>query len=100
MKNVLISLILIIVFLSTVVSRAEPYKVKKQNSLDNTIKSLMLGLSSDNFGLKTSAAYMIGELKVESAVIPLMRMLRNEESDKAKIVAALALYKLGTPMSM
>jgi HEAT repeat protein len=43
---------------------------------------------------------MIGELKVKNAVIPLLRMLRNEKSDEAKIVAALALYKLGTPMSI
>ncbi|OGU72535.1 MAG: hypothetical protein A2V93_10495 [Ignavibacteria bacterium RBG_16_34_14] len=99
MKNVFINLILIVVFLSTVISGAEPFKVKKQNS-DNTIQSLIVGLNSNNFGLKTSSAFMIGELKIKSAVIPLMRMLRNEESDEAKIVAALALYKLGTPMSI
>ncbi len=100
MKNIFISLFLVIVLFPMIVSAAESPKAKKQNSFNNTIKSLMLGLSSDNFGLKTSSAYMIGELKIESAVIPLMRMLRNEESDEAKIVAALALYKLGTPMSI
>lgn len=100
MKNIFISLFLVIMLFPTIVSAAESPKAKKQNSFNNTIKSLMLGLSSDNFGLKTSSAYMIGELKIESAVIPLMRMLRNEESDEAKIVAALALYKLGTPMSI
>lgn len=100
MKNIFVGLFLLILPFQTIVSAAESPKIKKQNSYDNTVKSLMLGLGSDNFGLKTSSAFMIGELKVKNAVIPLLRMLRNEKSDEAKIVAALALYKLGTPMSI
>ncbi|MDO8548616.1 MAG: HEAT repeat domain-containing protein [Ignavibacteria bacterium] len=99
MKNIFISLFLLIILFSTIVSAAESPGVKR-NTSDNTIQSLMLGLNSDNFGLKTGSAYMLGELKVTDAVIPLMRMMRNDESEQARIVAALALYKLGTPMSI
>ena len=54
-----------------------------------------MGINSDNFGLRTSAAYMLGELKCEKGVIPLMRMLKSEEREDARIVAALALLKIG-----
>jgi hypothetical protein len=67
---------------------------------ENTILSLLEGLSSDNLGLKTSCAYMLGELKVTDAVIPLMRILREDENEKARISSALALYKIGTPLSI
>ena len=60
------------------------------------IKNLLIGLSSDNFGLRTSSAYVLGEIEAEEAVIPLMKMLRTEESENARIVAALALYKINT----
>lgn len=98
-KNIFISLFLVVVLFSTLLIKAEPTKIKKSIS-SNTVESLLLGLESDNFGLKTSSAFLLGELQVTSAVIPLMKMLRSSESDEAKIVAALALYKLGTPMSI
>ncbi len=100
MKRIAFSLFLIVCLLPTLISATVfPKPVTKQSS-DNTIKSLLIGLESGNFGLKTSSAYMIGELQIKNAVIPLMRMLRNEESEEGRIVAALALYKLGTPMSV
>jgi len=71
------------------------YKLKQ-----NTVLSLLEGLNSDNLGLRTGCAYMLGELKVSSAIIPLMNMLREDESEEARISAALALFKIGTPMSI
>ncbi len=67
---------------------------------ESTIASLLVGLTSDNLGLKSSSAYMLGELKVTEAIIPLMRILRNDESEELRIMAALALYKIGTPISI
>ena len=66
----------------------------------NTILSLFEGLDSDNLGLKTSCAYLLGELKVADAVIPLMKILRKDENEQARISSALALYKIGTPLSI
>ena len=62
---------------------------------DSAIESLLMGINSDNFGLRTSAANMLGELKCEKAIIPLMRMLKSEIKESARIVAALALLKIG-----
>ena len=67
---------------------------------ESTIASLMEGLTSDNLGLKSSCAYMLGELKVTEAIIPLMRILHNDLNEELRISAALALYKIGTPMSI
>jgi hypothetical protein len=67
---------------------------------ESTVSSLLVGLSSDNIGLKSSSAYMLGKLRVSSAVIPLMSVLHNDENEEVRISAALALYKIGTPMSI
>ncbi len=72
----------------------------KNDVSENTIASLLEGLTSDNPGLKSSCAYMLGELKVTRAIIPLMRILHNDENEGLRISAALALYKIGTPMSI
>ncbi len=61
------------------------------------VSNLLEGLKSDNDGLRTGSAFMLGEIKAEEAVIPLMKMLRTEDSEEARIVAALALYKLDNP---
>ncbi len=67
---------------------------------ESTIASLLEGLTSDNLSLKSSCAYMLGELKVTEAIIPLMRILHNDVNEELRISAALALYKIGTPMSI
>ena len=66
----------------------------------NTISSLENGLNSKNLGLKSSCAYMLGELQISTAVIPLMKILRENENEDLRIAAALALYKIGTPMAI
>lgn len=58
------------------------------------ITNLLIGLNSNNFGLRTSSAFLLGEIKADEAVIPLMTMLRKEKNEDARIVAALALYKI------
>jgi HEAT repeat protein len=43
---------------------------------------------------------LLGELKVSEAVIPLMKILKDDMNEQARISAALALYKIGTPLSI
>lgn len=80
--------------------QAEPNPKSMKENKQNTISSLMIGLDSDNLGLKSSSAYMLGELRITDAIIPLMKMLRDSENEDLRIAAALALYKIGTPMSI
>ena len=91
-------LILIITLFTT--AFAGDNSTKKYEYTQNTISSLIEGLKSDNTGLKTSCAYLLGELNITEGIIPLMRLLRNDESDEVRICAALALYKIGTPISI
>ena len=91
-------LILIITLFTT--AFAGDNSTKKYEYTQNTVSSLIEGLKSDNTGLKTCCAYLIGELNVTEGIIPLMRLLRNDESDEVRICAALALYKIGTPISI
>lgn len=64
------------------------------NSKKSIEDNLLVGINSDNEGLRMSSAYYLGELKSDKAVIPLMRMLRQEDGEAARIVAALSLIKI------
>ena len=101
MKNftVIATVLILIITLSTTVFAGDN-STKKYEYTQNTISSLIEGLKSDNTGLKTSCAYLLGELNVTEGIIPLMRLLRNDESEEVRICAALALYKIGTPISI
>ena len=84
------------IFLFSVSSfAADKCSTATNSKQESIVKSLLKGINSDNYGLRTSSAYLLGELKIESAVIPLMKMLHSEENEDARIVAALALYKIG-----
>lgn len=62
--------------------------------------NLLTGVESTNFGLRTSSAMMLGELKSEKALFALMRMLRMEDDERGRIVAALSLYKIGDSVGL
>jgi len=101
MKNLTTTVtVLILVITLFTTAFAGDNSTKKYEYTQNTISSLIEGLKSDNTGLKTSCAYLLGELNVTEGIIPLMRLLRNDESEEVRICAALALYKIGTPISI
>jgi hypothetical protein len=62
---------------------------------DLVITNLMNGVNSDNKGLRMSSAYLLGEFKANEAVIPLMRILKNDENEESRIMSALSLLKIG-----
>ncbi len=92
----LISIILISVLLlsSTAIAKDEldPAVKAKYKTIE---ANLLIGLKSDNEGLRTSCAYYLGEYKSEKAVLDLMKILRDDECYAARIVAALSLIKIG-----
>lgn len=78
--------------------------VINQDKKDATVKSLAQGISSENYGLKTSAALQLGRLidinyitqdDANKALIPLLSMLQNGNTEEERISAALALFKIG-----
>lgn len=95
----IVTALLLVIILSSF-SSAGDKSTKYYNYSPNTVKSLIEGLNSENKGLKTSCTYMLGELKVTEGIIPLMRLLKNDKCEEVRICAALALYKIGTPISI
>jgi HEAT repeat protein len=57
--------------------------------------NLFLGLANDNLGLQRSCALMLGEIKSDRAVVPLMAVLHNSSDDNFRVAAAWALCKIG-----
>lgn len=98
MKLTLTALILTILAISSITASAVPKKNVKITQ--NTVSSLIEGLNSQNLGLKSSSAYMIGELQLTVAVIPLLKILHQDENEEMRIAAALALYKIGSPIAI
>ncbi len=61
----------------------------------NAEATLLNGLQADNLGVKEGSAYMLGEIQSTKAVIPLMKILRADKQESSRIVAALALCRIG-----
>jgi HEAT repeat protein len=55
--------------------------------------NLLIGVASDNLGLRLSSASILAEVGTSRSVVPLMRMLHNGTPEE-RIVAALALAKI------
>jgi len=56
---------------------------------------LIKSLQDENVGIRSSAAQLLGERKVEEAVKPLVKMLKTEKNASTRIVIAMALYQIG-----
>ena len=76
--------------LSAAVSSAST-QITESRIVDN----LLNGIKSHNEGLKLSSLYLMGNYDTEKSVIELMRTLKDDPKDEARITAALSLYKLG-----
>jgi HEAT repeat protein len=98
MKSLVMTIILTYLLIGTSYSAGNPKTITEIRQ--NTISSLENGLNSENLGLKSSCVYLLGELRISIAVIPLMKILRENENDDLRIAASLALYKIGTPMAI
>lgn len=59
------------------------------------VTKLLADMKCDNCTVRTNAAYELGEIGASEAVIPLMAILHNDPDESARIVAALALSRLG-----
>lgn len=56
---------------------------------------LIKALADENLGIRSSAAQLLGERKVEEAIKPLARMMKTDTNYAVRIVAAVALYQIG-----
>lgn len=91
MKNRRFNLIVLVLLVFATSLFAGPNKASREIIEQNYIE----GINSENLGLKVCSAYFLGEMKSQKAVIPLMAILRGDNSDGARLAAALALVKIG-----
>ena len=89
-------LVLILIFSVSIFAGNKNLEDKYKSIEDN----LLVGLQTDNLGLKVSAAYFLGEMRSERAVIPLMKMLKSNTTDEEKLIAALSLCKIKSEKGM
>jgi hypothetical protein len=90
--------VLLAALLFTNFSYAEVNKTTtKANTYETIEQNRLIGLASDNEGVRVSAAFNLGEMKSEKAVIPLIKSLREGTSEEERIIAALSLIKIGDP---
>ncbi|GBD91940.1 hypothetical protein BMS3Abin04_02672 [bacterium BMS3Abin04] len=57
-------------------------------------KNLIVGVKSDNYGLRVSSAYFLGGIKSSNSVNHLLKLLHNGETEEERIIAALSLIKI------
>lgn len=67
-------------------------------SLEKGEQMLIKSLESDNYGVRTSAAQILGDMKSTKAVIPLMKMLKSSKDECCRIIAAVSLSKIESSM--
>jgi hypothetical protein len=76
------------------------YTVFSAEKYSQIEENYLAGLNSNNIGLRTSCAYFLGEMKSDKAIIPLLKLLRNGETEYSRIIAALSLYKIGSKIGL
>ena len=105
MKKYVLSFVAITLLFASTTVFAGVNKRGVENTFDTdvVVDNLKVGLTSDNYGIRVSSAYVLGQLvstnvinpdDASETIIPLMKIMNNEETDEARIVAALALYYL------
>ena len=67
---------------------------------DSYNQYLIESLDDENIGIRTSAATLLGERTVVEAVEPLVKMLKKEKNYSARIIIAIALYRIGDERAM
>jgi HEAT repeat protein len=91
----ILAAVALVLMTASVAMASDDVKALTPEQYTSAEQTLLKGITEDNLGVKEGSAYMLGELKSEKAVIPLMKMLRNGENESTRIVAALALCRIG-----
>jgi HEAT repeat protein len=93
MKSILVVGVAI---LSAALTYAGPGDVSRPAAdLEMTEAKLLDDVHCDNCQTKDNAIFDLGELRSEKAVIPLMDVLHRDGDESSRIVAALALCRIG-----
>lgn len=99
MKNYFITILSLLILTAASLSAADNLNKKITN--EQIEENLLIGLQSNNVGLRVSCAYMLGEIQPsEKAILLLMKTLRDDKDERARIMSALTLTKLEDPRGL
>jgi hypothetical protein len=87
-------------FSSSFISCSSTGSEKHSGPEKNEIENLLMGIRSDNPGLKKSAIYMSGKYEVSECSGVLIQQLKTEKDASVKVLIALALYRIGSEEGM
>lgn len=93
---------MIIVMMVTVVTSnaSAGSRELRSNKMKEMTANLLVGIHSENEGLRKSAIYMAGKYKINEAVPVLALQLKKEENPDTRILIALSLYTIGSPVGI
>ncbi len=95
LKNILITFLIIMTYTGIIFSQVNRELTLLSEKKGIKEENYLAALNSGNEEIRINSAYLLGELKSQKAVEPLMDMFRKEKDDGAKLVAALSLLKIG-----
>jgi HEAT repeat protein len=95
LKNFVFGAIFLVLLSFTSAYSQDSVKVLAKINDSSIDDNYLMGVESDNMGLRVSATYYLGERESGKAVIPLMNVLHSDKAPEARIMAALSLYKIG-----
>ena len=104
MKTFIIAVVML--FTVQMVSAQEVFSEEKKSLI---VDNLERAIVSENTGLHTSGALVLSELIYDSyldkddaseVMIPLIKLLKNGETEEERIAAAVALYQLGNSVGI
>jgi HEAT repeat protein len=90
----------------TVSAKSTGFTDKQKSSI---VDNLTKAITSENTGLQTSGALILSDLingsylegsDATKAMIPLLKILRSDKTERERIVAAVALYQLGNKIGI
>lgn len=91
-------IVVLYILLSAILLLAQDSKPNaKQN---NSVSTLVMGIKSENEGLRKSAIYLAGKNKVSEVITVLSEEFKNEKKAEIKYLIAISLYKINTKESI
>ena len=89
------ALIIVLALIITTATSGQVAEAQKPILKPKTIANLIVGINSENEGLRKSAIYLAGKYEIDQAVIALIEQLKAEKKSSVRISIVLALHKIG-----
>ena len=100
MKRLLAVIVSFIFLTGNITSQDKPNFYPSSKFTQNQIESLIVGAKSNNFGLRKSAIFLIGQYRVKDACSELLIQFEECNDEMLKILIAQSIYKIGCPLTI